>query len=94
MKPLKGEYLLPEKEQIKSHYGSYNENVDPNTDLVIEVVFEDFNVKKDAFNILDKACNEKQFLHQLHHHLQMNWLKQLEDQINSWVYTSLSSSKK
>ena len=57
--------FTPEKvEQIKSRITGVvgTENVDPNTDLVIEAVFEDFNVKKDVFNILDKACNEKTIL--------------------------------
>lgn len=34
------------------------ENVDPNTDLVIEAVFEDFNIKTEVFRSLDDACNE------------------------------------
>ncbi len=37
-------------------------NVDPKTDLVIEAVFEDFNVKKDVFTILDQVCNEHTIL--------------------------------
>ena len=38
------------------------ENVDPETDLVIEAVFEDFNVKADVFQILDENCGDQTIL--------------------------------
>ncbi len=38
------------------------ENIDPTTDLVIEAVFEDFKVKKDVFNTLNKICNHNTIL--------------------------------
>ena len=38
------------------------ENVAANTDLVIEAVFEDFDVKKAVFNTLDEACGEDTIL--------------------------------
>ncbi|MAP57553.1 MAG: 3-hydroxyacyl-CoA dehydrogenase [Euryarchaeota archaeon] len=38
------------------------DNVDPETDLVIEAVFEDFNVKSDVFQILDKNCGDQTIL--------------------------------
>lgn len=48
------------KEKISGVVGT--KNVDPKTDLVIEAVFEDFNVKKDVFTILDQVCNEHTIL--------------------------------
>ena len=33
-------------------------NVDVGTDIVIEAVFEDFNVKSTVFEIIDKSCAE------------------------------------
>ncbi len=38
------------------------ENVAADTDLVIEAVFEDFDVKTAVFNTLDEACNEDTIL--------------------------------
>ena len=38
------------------------ENVAPDTDLVIEAVFEDFDVKTAVFETLDAACGEKTIL--------------------------------
>ena len=38
------------------------DNVDPETDLVIEAVFEDFNVKSDVFQILDENCGDQTIL--------------------------------
>ena len=38
------------------------ENINPNTDLVIEAVFEDFEIKKEVFTILDRVCNENTIL--------------------------------
>ena len=38
------------------------ENVASDTDLVIEAVFEDFDVKTAVFNILDEACGEETIL--------------------------------
>ena len=55
----------PEKvEEIKSRITGVvgTENVSPDTDLVIEAVFEDFNIKKDVFNILDRVCGNKTIL--------------------------------
>jgi enoyl-CoA hydratase/3-hydroxyacyl-CoA dehydrogenase len=48
------------KEKISGVVGT--NNVDPKTDLVIEAVFEDFNVKKDVFTILNQVCNEHTIL--------------------------------
>ena len=38
------------------------ENTAPDTDLVIEAVFEDFDIKTAVFNTLNKACGEKTIL--------------------------------
>ena len=38
------------------------ENIDSKTDLVIEAVFEDFNVKADVFKILDENCGDQTIL--------------------------------
>ena len=38
------------------------ENVAPDTDLVIEAVFEDFDIKTAVFSILDEVCDEKTIL--------------------------------
>ena len=38
------------------------ENVAPDTDLVIEAVFEDFDIKTAVFRTLDKVCDEKTIL--------------------------------
>ena len=38
------------------------ENVSPDTDLVIEAVFEDFEIKKAVFETLDKVCNKETIL--------------------------------
>ena len=37
-------------------------NVNPETDLVIEAVFEDFDVKADVFKILDENCGDQTIL--------------------------------
>ena len=55
----------PEKiEEIKNRITGVvgTENVSPDTDLVIEAVFEDFEIKKEVFNILDRVCGEKTIL--------------------------------
>ena len=39
-----------------------NENVSPDTDLVIEAVFEDFALKQEIFSTLDKNCGDKTIL--------------------------------
>ena len=38
------------------------ENVSPDTDLVIEAVFEDFGIKTEVFGILDEVCDERTIL--------------------------------
>ena len=38
------------------------ENVSPDTDLVIEAVFEDFDIKTAVFRTLDEVCNENTIL--------------------------------
>ena len=38
------------------------ENVSPDTDLVIEAVFEDFGIKTEVFGILDEVCDEHTIL--------------------------------
>ena len=38
------------------------ENVSPDTDLVIEAVFEDFSIKTEVFGILDEVCDEHTIL--------------------------------
>ncbi len=48
------------KSRIKGVVGT--ENVAPDTDLVIEAVFEDFEVKRTVFGILDEVCDEKTIL--------------------------------
>ena len=48
------------KSRIKGVVGT--ENVNPTTDLIIEAVFEDFNIKKDVFETLDEVCSEHTIL--------------------------------
>ncbi|MEE3083041.1 MAG: 3-hydroxyacyl-CoA dehydrogenase family protein, partial [Candidatus Thermoplasmatota archaeon] len=48
------------KSRITSVVGT--ENVHPDTDLIIEAVFEDFDIKTEVFGILDKVCNEHTIL--------------------------------
>jgi enoyl-CoA hydratase/3-hydroxyacyl-CoA dehydrogenase len=48
------------KSRIEGVVGT--ENINPNTDLVIEAVFEDFEIKKEVFAILDSVCNENTIL--------------------------------
>lgn len=48
------------KERIRGVVGV--ENVDQETDLVIEAVFEDFKIKADVFQILDENCGEQTIL--------------------------------
>ena len=48
------------KSKIEGVVGT--ENINPNTDLVIEAVFEDFEIKKEVFTILDRVCNENTIL--------------------------------
>ncbi len=48
------------KSRIKGVVGT--ENVNPKTDLIIEAVFEDFNIKKDVFETLDEVCSEHTIL--------------------------------
>ena len=51
-------------EEIKSRISGIvgTENVDPNTDLVIEAVFEDFDVKKSVFETLNRVCGDSTIL--------------------------------
>ena len=51
-------------EEIKSRVSGVvgTENVATNTDLVIEAVFEDFDVKTEVFGILDQVCDEHTIL--------------------------------
>ena len=48
------------KSRIEGVVGT--ENINPNTDLVIEAVFEDFEIKKEVFAILDGVCNQNTIL--------------------------------
>tara|TARA_B100001113_G_scaffold69068_1_gene53441 strand:- start:2708 stop:4786 length:2079 start_codon:yes stop_codon:yes gene_type:complete len=48
------------KSRIEGVVGT--ENIDPKTDLVIEAVFEDFEIKKEVFATLDGVCNENTIL--------------------------------
>ena len=48
------------KSRVRSVVGT--ENVDPTTDLVIEAVFEDFDVKTAVFATLDEVCDEHTIL--------------------------------
>lgn len=47
-------------EEIKSRISGVvgTDNVDPSTDLVIEAVFEDFDVKKSVFQTLNRVCGD------------------------------------
>ena len=47
------------KEIINRVTGTTNKDELKDADIIIEAVFEDFNVKKDLFNSLDKICKEK-----------------------------------
>tara|TARA_B100000965_G_scaffold90471_1_gene73595 strand:- start:36687 stop:38747 length:2061 start_codon:yes stop_codon:yes gene_type:complete len=51
-------------EQIKSRITGVvgTENVDPSTDLVIEAVFEDFDIKKSVFETLNNVCDSHTIL--------------------------------
>ena len=51
-------------EQIKSRITGVvgTENVNPSTDLVIEAVFEDFEIKKSVFETLNNVCDEHTIL--------------------------------
>ena len=48
------------KSRIRGVVG--HENVSPDTDLVIEAVFEDFELKKEIFSSLDRTCGENTIL--------------------------------
>ncbi|MFL2962812.1 MAG: 3-hydroxyacyl-CoA dehydrogenase NAD-binding domain-containing protein [Candidatus Thalassarchaeaceae archaeon] len=48
------------KSRIEGVVGT--ENINPNTDLVIEAVFEDFEIKREVFSILDNVCDENTIL--------------------------------
>ena len=48
------------KSRIRGVVG--HENVSPDTDLVIEAVFEDFELKKEIFSSLDSTCGENTIL--------------------------------
>ena len=62
---LERRIFRPEQaERIKSSITGVvgHENVSPDTDLVIEAVFEDFELKKGIFSSLDSTCGEKTIL--------------------------------
>ena len=62
---LERRIFRPEQaEQIKSSITGVvgNENVSPDTDLVIEAVFEDFEIKREIFSSLDSTCGEHTIL--------------------------------
>jgi len=48
------------KSRIEGVVGT--ENINPNTDLVIEAVFEDFEIKREVFSILDNVCDKNTIL--------------------------------
>ena len=59
-KPLSDAFSHPFKEAIQGRITGVVgvENTAENTDLVIEAVFEDFDVKTAVFTALDEACGE------------------------------------
>jgi len=62
---LERRIFRPEQaEKIKSRIEGVvgHENVDPDTDLVIEAVFEDFSLKKEIFSSLDSNCCDQTIL--------------------------------
>jgi len=62
---LERRIFRPEQaERIKSSITGVvgNENVSPDTDLVIEAVFEDFEIKREIFSSLDSTCEEHTIL--------------------------------
>ena len=62
---LERRIFRPEQaERIKSSITGVvgNENVSPDTDLVIEAVFEDFELKREIFSSLDSTCGEHTIL--------------------------------
>jgi len=62
---LERRIFRPEQaERIKSSITGVvgNENVSPDTDLVIEAVFEDFEIKREIFSSLDSTCGEHTIL--------------------------------
>ena len=48
------------KDRVEGVVGT--ENVAPDTDLVIEAVFEDFDIKTEVFGILDEVCDQHTIL--------------------------------
>jgi enoyl-CoA hydratase/3-hydroxyacyl-CoA dehydrogenase len=62
---LERRIFRPEQaERIKSSITGVvgNENVSPDTDLVIEAVFEDFDLKREIFSSLDSTCGDHTIL--------------------------------
>ena len=62
---LERRIFRPEQaEEIKSKITGVvgNENISPGTDLVIEAVFEDFDLKQQIFSSLDQKCDEHTIL--------------------------------
>ena len=57
-------FSLDQTEAIKGRITGVvgTENTAPDTDLVIEAVFEDFNIKTQVFNVLNNICDENTIL--------------------------------
>lgn len=74
-------------EEIKGRVSSVvgTENVDPRTDLVIEAVFEDFDVKTAVFKTLDEVCDEETILASNTSSLSVNALAQASGRADRFV---------
>ena len=68
-------------DQIKSRIEGVvgHENISEGTDLVIEAVFEDLELKKEIFSSLDKTCGENTILATNTSSLSVNDLAQVVD---------------
>ena len=62
-----------------------NENVTPSVDLVIEAVFEDFDIKKDVLSRLDKTCAKSTIIATNTSTLSVNELANLTTRPESFV---------
>ena len=64
MKRLDAGFSPNQVEEIKSRVTGVvgTENVASDTDLIIEAVFEDFDVKTEVLGILDEVCDEHTIL--------------------------------
>ena len=82
-----------EAEEIKARITGVvgTENVAKDTDLIIEAVFEDFDIKTAVFTTLDEVCDEHTILASNTSSLSVNALAEAKvDQTASLVYISFT----